>query len=521
MIPLCTAEQMRELDRRTIEELGIPGAVLMETAGRGMALAIRDEFGPLAGLKVAVMCGRGNNGGDGFVIGRWLDRWGAEVDFLLLADPRTITGDAAVNYRAVERLDFTIRLLKDPDDMVELADELTGFDLIVDALLGTGLNSPVRGVYAAAVAAMASVDVPKAAVDIPSGLSSDSGRVLGAAAPARLTATFGLTKIGQAVHPGVDLCGRLEVIDISIPARYVARAGIDTFEIQAADVAAMLPRVGSEAHKGELGHLLVLGGSPGKTGAACLTAQGALRSGAGLVTVGCPAGLNSILESKLTEAMTEPLPQTVDGALSSEASGALAEIIDNKTALALGPGMSTDAETGRLLGWILERVVKHMVIDADGLNLIAGKPEMVMWSEGELILTPHPGEMARLTGLTAAEIQADRIGAARGLAEKWNQYVVLKGARTVIASPDGRVFINPTGNPGLAAGGSGDVLTGLIGGLLAQGLPPLESALAGVYIHGLAADLLLERIGGRGFTALETAEEIPTAIAELLTEHRP
>ncbi len=516
MRPLCTAEQMRELDSRTINELGLPGQVLMELAGQGMAELIDEHFGPVAGLRVGILCGRGNNGGDGFVVGRWLDRWGAEVEFFLLADPDKIGGDARLNFEVAQKLGLPMNRVLTEAELDALEDELAGFDLLIDALLGTGLNSEVRGGYAKAIAAMNAVDVPVAAVDIPSGLNSDDGRVMGAAAAAELTATFGLAKIGQAIHPGLDLCGRVEVIDISIPQAFVAQAGIDVFLIEAADAAQLWPELAPEAHKGVAGHLLILAGSPGKTGAAVLTAEGALRAGSGLVTVGCPTSLNPILEAKLTEAMTAPLAESSDQTLSPEAIGALSSLIDGKSALAVGPGLTNHPETAELLAWLLERVVKPMVIDADGLNIIAARPEMMMWSNGELVLTPHPGEMARLTGLSTAEVQADRIGAARSLALKWEQTVVLKGARTIVAAPDGDVFINPTGNPGLASGGSGDVLTGLIGGLLAQGLEPVEAAVTGVYVHGLAADLLWAETGGRGFVASELAAAIPGAAAALL-----
>jgi len=513
--PLATAEQMRNLDQRAMAEFSLPGLVLMENAGRGMARILARDLAPLQGKRVGILCGRGNNGGDGFVIGRWLARSGARIRFFLLAEPDQIGGDARVNLEAARALGLPLRTCLSEADLEELPAELAGLDVIVDALLGTGLKSEVRGLFRRAIEAVNAAPGFKAAVDVPSGLDADTGLVRGLAVRADLTVTFGLAKLGQALYPGLDCCGRLEVLDICLPDRAVAEAGLSHFEPEASDAALWWPRLAAEAHKGSAGHLLVLAGSPGKTGAACLTAAGALRSGAGLVTVGCPASLNPILESKLTEAMTWPLAETTEATLGLVSRDGLTSLLEGKDALAVGPGLSTHPEVGELLAWLLERFDGPMVLDADGLNLLSQKPELARWAAGPLVLTPHPGEMARLLGLSAAEIQADRVGAARRLAADWGQVIVLKGARSVIASPDGRVLINPTGNPGLASGGSGDVLTGIIGALLAQGVKPLEAAAAGVFVHGLAADLLAADLGGRGFLAGQVAEAVPRAVASL------
>ena len=518
MKPLCLAEQMRVLDTWTMEESGLPGVVLMENAGKGLAELIEETLESVEGLRTAVICGRGNNGGDGFVIGRWLDRWGAEVVFYVLAELDAIQGDAAVNLKAVQTLDLPIVEVLDQEDVEDLALDLEETDLVVDALLGTGLNSPVEGRYKEVIHLINSCEAFIASVDIPSGISADTGKVMGAAVEADLTGTFGAAKLGQAVFPGLEYCGELEVIDISIPDTAPAWDSVDQFEIEAEDVAEFWPVPGDQAHKGDCGHLMILAGSEGKTGAACLTAQGALRTGAGLVTVGCPSGVNHILENKLTEAMTLPLAQTANGFLSAKAVDSLAPFMEGKSALAFGPGIGTDPETGELLAWIVEKVPLPLVIDADGLNLLAQNLEMIKWCADSAVLTPHPGEMARLLKTTTEKIQADRVKAVKTLAQETGQVVVLKGARTVIGSPEGLVFINPTGNPGLASGGTGDVLTGIIGGLLSQGLNTLEAALAGVYIHGLAADMLAEEIPARGFLASEVAETVPEAVAWLFEE---
>ncbi|MBW1712496.1 MAG: NAD(P)H-hydrate dehydratase, partial [Deltaproteobacteria bacterium] len=343
-------------------------------------------------------------------------------------------------------------------------------------------------------------------------------QVMGLAVQADLTVTFGAAKVGQAVQPGLDCCGDLAVIDIGIPDQALAQAGLDHYELEAWDAAAAWPKLPPEAHKGTAGHLLILAGSPGKTGAACLVAEGALRAGAGLATCGCPASLNPILEAKLTEAMTEPLAETAQGTLGPESVAGLAPLLEGKTALALGPGLSTRPEVKELVDWVVHEANLPLVIDADGLNLLAPRPEVLKETKKGAVLTPHPGEMARLLKSTPAQIQADRLGAARTLAQRSGQVVILKGARSIVASPEGQVFINPTGNPGLASGGTGDVLTGLIGGLLAQGLSPLQAAQAGVYVHGLAADLLWQETGGRGFLASEVARAVPLAVRSLVED---
>ncbi len=518
MKPLCLAEQMRALDTWTMEESGLPGIVLMENAGKGMAELIEDTLESVQGLRTTIICGRGNNGGDGFVIGRWLDRWGAEVVFYVLAELESIQGDAAVNLKAVQGLDLPVVEILNQDDVEDLALDLEETDLVVDALLGTGLNAPVKGRYKEAIDLINSCEAFVASVDIPSGISADTGKVMGAAVQADLTGTFGAAKLGQAVYPGLEYCGELEVIDISIPDEALPWDSVDHLEVEAEDVAEFWPVPGPRAHKGDCGHLLILAGSEGKTGAACLTAQGALRVGTGLVTVGCPAGVNHILENKLTEAMTLPLAQTADGFLSAKAVDSLAPFLEGKSALAFGPGLGTDPETGELLAWIVEKVPLPLVIDADGLNLLAQNLEMIRWCADSAVLTPHPGEMARLLKTTTEKVQADRIKAVKTLVQETGQVVVLKGARTVVGSPEGLIFVNPTGNPGLANGGAGDVLTGIIGGLLAQELNALEAALAGVYIHGLAGDMLAQEIRARGFLASEVAEMIPEAVASLFEE---
>lgn len=504
---LVTAETMRELDRQAIEGLGIPGALLMENAGRAVAEEVWRRWRP---RRVAVVAGRGNNGGDGFVAARHLANRGAEVAVFLLGRAEQLRGDAQLNCRIWLRMGGRVQEVLGEEDLEAL--DLGRFDVVVDAIFGTGLSSEVRGLQRRAIELINASGRPVAAVDIPSGVEATSGRVLGVAVRADLTVTFGMAKVGQAIWPGLAHVGDLVVADISIPRRLLEE--VDTpYELLEREGLPALPPRRPWAHKGNFGHLLVVAGSPGKTGAAALCAQAAVRSGAGLVTLAVAASLNPILEVKLTEAMTEPVPDE-EGFLGPASLEAILRAAEGKTALALGPGISAREGTVRLVGDLLRRVRLPMVIDADGLNCLARLPEGPRLARGA-VLTPHPGEMARLLGCTPAEVQEQRLEVARRWAQQWGVVLVLKGSRTVIATPEGRAFINPTGNPGMASGGMGDVLTGMIGALLAQGMAPLEAARLAVFAHGAIADRLAGRRGQVGMLAGELIEEIPHVLAEL------
>jgi NAD(P)H-hydrate epimerase len=387
---------------------------------------------------------------------------------------------------------------------------------LVDAILGTGLNAEVKGFLRDAISFVNSLAQPVMAVDIPSGLDATSGRVLGDAVRADLTATFGLAKIGQVIEPGAGYVGQLEVIDIGIPRRLIEEAAIQTYLIDMDELAmSFLDPRPDESHKGDYGHLFVLAGSPGKTGAAALVCSAALRMGTGLVTLGISASLNPILEVKLTEAMTAPLPDGGSGYLTSDAWEKIHQLLEGKTAIAVGPGISTNPEVQEVIGKLIADTSLPLVIDADGLTPLSSRSQIRKRGRGAAILTPHPGEMARLMGITTEEVQADRIAVARSCAASYNSLVVLKGNRTVIATPEGETYINATGNPGMASGGAGDVLTGMIGGLLAQGLPSLEAAKWGVFLHGIAGDIAAHEIGEIPLIAGDIIDYLPDALAEV------
>jgi NAD(P)H-hydrate epimerase len=512
---VVTAEIMRRLDERAIREIGVPGVVLMENAGRGTARAIAEKFPEALRGRVVVLAGRGNNGGDGFVVARVLRDQGAAVEVFLLAQLDDVTGDARVFLNAARACGVPVREFPDRD---RLPDEfrLDDADLIVDALLGTGLSKEATGAVAEAIARVNASDAWVVAVDLPSGLSADTGRPLGDAVRADLTVTFGLMKLAHVTYPGLDCCGEVVLVDIGIPARVVDEAGIPFTLVEDADVTLPLVRArDARAHKGTFGHLLVLAGSRGFTGAGVLATRAAARMGAGLVTLGCPRGIATSVESRLLDAMTLPLPETDAGVFAESAAASALGALESRTALAIGPGMTIDHAAARFVRAVLAKSAVPAVVDADALNALAGHLGTLRDRKAPTILTPHPGEAARLLGCSSADVQDDRIGGATRLAIDTGAIVVLKGARTVTATPDDRVFINPTGNPGLASGGTGDVLTGMIGGLLAQREDPLWCALAGVYLHGLAADRAAIRTGERALVAGDVLDELPRLLAAI------
>jgi hydroxyethylthiazole kinase-like uncharacterized protein yjeF len=515
-VKLVTAKQMQELDRRTIEECGIPGIVLMENAGRGAVELLMRSFPEARTGSVAILAGSGNNGGDGFVIARYLKNWGLRATVYLFSSVDEVKGDAATNLRIWLAMGGELVEVVSQGDLAGIKKEFSKASLMVDAIFGTGLHSEIKGLLKDIISFVNTLPQSVMAVDIPSGLDATTGKVLGDAMKADLTATFGLTKIGQVIEPGVGYVGRLEVIDIGIPRHLIAEAAIKTYLIGPDELAMGLlePRP-VQSHKGDYGHLFVLAGSPGKTGAAAMVCSGALRIGTGLVTLGIPASLNPILEAKLTEAMTAPLPDAGSGYLVADAWGTIQQLMPEKTAIALGPGISVDAEVQELVWKLIPETTLPLVIDADGITALASRSEILKRGKGSMILTPHPGEMARLAGITAEEVQADRIGVAKSCAASYNAIVVLKGNRTVITTPDQEVYINPTGNPGMASGGTGDILTGMIGGLLAQGLSPLEAAKWGVFLHGLAGDMAAHEIGEIPLIAGDIIEYLPDALAEV------
>ncbi len=512
---IVTAKEMQEMDRKTIETFGIPGRVLMENAGRGATRFFVDQFGDPAGKKAGIIAGRGNNGGDGFVIARCLSEIGARVTVYLMTESSKVKGDAAANLELLAPLNIPVFEMPDTESFQKQKTSLLHQDLLIDSILGTGLKSDVRDFFKEVIEFVNQTNKPVFSVDIPSGLNSDTGQSCGTCIRAQATATFAFAKIGHVVYPGIEHTGNLHIVDIGIPSFITKQTAPGQTLLTAEMICNMIPERNPDAHKGSNGHLLVIAGSTGKTGAAAMTAITAMRSGAGLVTLGIPKSLNQIMENMVIEAMTEPLPETETHALSDSAFDKIKGLLSGKQCLAIGPGIGTEDETRTLIQRIIPESSVPLVIDADGLNSLAGNTDILKDARVPVILTPHPGEMAKLSGITVPEIQKDRVGCARSFANKFNAYVVLKGAGTVIAHPDGKVFINPTGNPGMASGGMGDVLTGLIAGFVAQGFSPGEAANAGVYLHGAAADSL-SAISPFGYIATDVMEAIPGQIGKLV-----
>ncbi|HOV80412.1 MAG TPA: NAD(P)H-hydrate dehydratase [Bacillota bacterium] len=514
---VVTAEEMKALDRAAIEQYGIPGLVLMENAGRCVVEVIRQVLGEVRDKVITVFIGKGNNGGDGLVIARHLLNAGAGVKVLSLVNPDEIKGDAKANLEIWRKMEQKVFSLHHGDviNVVRLA--LMNTDLIVDAIFGTGFRGRAGEKAGRVIEALNGSGKPIVAVDVPSGLDADTGKVRGPCIQAAHTVTFALPKLGLILEPGAGYAGRLHITDISIPSVLVEKTCPQRYLITAGLVKEWLPSRPSAAHKGDFGRVLVVAGSKGMTGAACLAGEAALRAGAGLVTVAVPETLHGIMEAKLTEVMTSPLPDNGSGYLSREAGQKILALLERADVLAIGPGLSTGPEVVALIKELLPSIRVPVVLDADALNAVAGEGGILRRIPAPAVITPHPGELARLMGMTAGEIQEDRIAAAGRAADMWNTVVLLKGARTVIAAPDGAVYINPTGNQGMATGGSGDVLTGVVAALLGQGLEPARAAAAGAYIHGLAGDIAAGEKGMTGMTAGDILSALPAATRELVS----
>ena len=510
--------QMREADRRTIEEIGIPSIVLMENAGRRVADVMASAFDDLAACSVAVLCGRGSNGGDGFVAARALRQRGAEVTVFLLGRTADVRGDARTNLDALGRLDITVAEVPDAAAWAGRRPDVAACDVVVDAILGTGLNRPLEGMLPAVVDDVNAAQAPVVAVDMPTGLSADSHRLIGPAIDADVTVTLAAPKIPLVLTPGSTFAGDVYVAEIGIPAQVIDGVGGSRLELVTPDmVRTLIPERPEEAHKGTFGHVLIVAGSLGRTGAASLAGIGALRSGAGLVTVATPRSCVPAVAAAAPEYMTLPLEEDADGAVSA---GALETVLAAPCdVLAVGPGMGTGQGAAGLVRGLLEWARVPLVLDADALNVCSGHIEWLdarRGPPGDVVLTPHPGEMARLLGCSTHDVQDNRIGAARGMAAEHGVHVVLKGARTLVAAPDGRVGVNLTGNPGLATGGAGDVLTGVAAAWMGQIGNTADACRVAVFLHGHAADRAASEHGQTGLTASDVAAALGKAASETI-----
>jgi len=501
---VVSGEQMRSIEARLFSQYGVASAVLMELAGRQVAVVARRMMEGRTG-PVVVVCGKGNNGGDGLVASRWLRHWGYRVQAVVWASLDALPGDAAAALHAARMAGVTVLM------PAQAHEALQGADLIIDAVLGTGVVGSARGEAAEAIKLINAARRPVLAVDMPSGITTDTGRVDGPAVRADVTVTFGLPKLGLFQFPGADLAGRVVVVDIGLAAGAVEAEEIPVELTRSDMVQEWLPTYSRDAHKGTRGRVLVAAGARGMTGAGALAGTAALRVGAGLVTVAAPASSQPIIASIRPEFMTLALPESPEGVFSADAAEQFLERAGRADALAVGPGLGTDPEVQRFTRTVVAGAIAPVVLDADAIKAFAGRPELLAECPMPLVLTPHPGEMAHLLGLSVEVVQADRFAAVRRAATVTKAVVLLKGAYTLIAEPGGQVFINPTGSRILGTGGSGDVLTGIIAGLLAQDLGTPEAAAAGAFLHGLAGDRLAERVGHDGTLASEISAELPAA----------
>jgi NAD(P)H-hydrate epimerase len=490
--------------------------VLMENAGLAAASLIHENVPDLLEKKVVIVCGKGNNGGDGFVIARHLFIDGVQVDILLLGKRQQLKSDARVNADIAFKMGVPIHEITDKNLNAQ-NHLLRHCHIIVDALFGTGLSKPAGGLYEKVIKKINASNKYVVAVDIPSGVDSDSGHFIGPHIKANVTAALALLKRSHLLFPAAESMGEVQILDISIPHEAVEKQDIPVAWLEFEDIQSLIPKRPTNTHKGEYGHTLVLAGSRGKGGAAGLTGLAALRAGAGLVTLAVPESCHQALEFNPLETMTVALPETKSGCVSTKAVDVIMETLKGKNALAIGPGLSTDKETVRLLETLLPQVECPLIIDADGINALGKSGKLIDQIRAETVLTPHPKEMSRLSGWSVQDILNQRIERAGEYAQEHNITLLLKGARTVVAFADGTVLINPTGNPGMATAGSGDVLTGLIAGLVSQGLSVPSATSAGAFIHGMAGDIYAEANHLIPLIASDLLDKVPEALKRILT----
>jgi NAD(P)H-hydrate epimerase len=517
---ILNATQMREADRFTIEDIGIPSLVLMENAGRQVVAAMEAAYEARLDGRVAVLCGRGNNGGDGFVVARTLLQRGIDTAVFVVGTVADVRGDARINLEILGRLGVTVVEIGDEQAWELHFSEISQCTLIVDAIFGTGLKAALGGMLETVVADVNASGIPIVSIDLPSGLSADTPHVIGDCIDASMTVTLAAPKLPLVLPPGEGQAGDVVIADIGIPHEVID--GLDGRRIELLTPEQLRELVeprAAESHKGDFGRVTIIAGSRGKTGAAHLSAMGALRSGAGLVTIATPAGCLPIVASMAAEYMTEPLAESKVGAVTKAAVDRILEL--RHDVIACGPGLGRGAGVGEFVRALLERSDAPLVLDADALTVLGDDPGRVMGrEERDVIITPHPGEMARLIGASIEDVQANRIDVAAGFATTHNVHVVLKGHRTIIATPEGSVFINPTGNAGLATGGTGDLLTGMIAAWLAQLLDAEAACRLAVFLHGAAGDLAESAEGQVAMTATDVLGYLGDALNRLVNPQK-
>ncbi len=513
---VLTSKQMRNLDNRAIQEFGIPGSILMENAGLGITQEIEKKFPEIHKENVVIVAGKGNNGGDGFVVARHLFNRGCKPCVLLFASKKNVKGDAGLNLSIADKMGIPIKEIPSVEAWEKERGRIFHASLLVDAIFGTGLFEPAKGLHAQVIEDINRSHAFKVAIDIPSGLSSDNFQIIGPCVKANLTVTMAAPKVAHVFPPSEEYVGKWVVVDISIPSFLFEDEAIGLEIIERSRVqTCFLPR-GKDTHKGTFGHLFVLSGALGKTGAAVLAGKAALKMGAGLVTVGTPQSCLPIIARSMPELMTEPLPETSSRTLSVEAMEDIQILLKGKDAVLIGPGISTHESTTELVLSLLPQLKIPVVLDADALNIVSEKPEVLKKMSHPVILTPHPGEFARVLHASTKTVLKEKLTLAPQLAQDYGVYLILKGYKTLVACPDGRVYINPTGNPGMATAGSGDVLSGMIAAMMMQESSLVDALLASVYVHGLSGDIAAERVGEKSLTAGNLIARLPSAIKTLM-----
>ncbi|NLK98096.1 NAD(P)H-hydrate dehydratase [Defluviitalea saccharophila] len=509
---VCNGKEMRQIDEAAIQKIGIPGIVLMENAVLSVVKEIKKDLQNISKPNVVIFCGQGNNGGDGLGVARHLHNSGMDVTVIFIGDPLLLKEDSRTNFNIVDKLQIPKIILNNEsfidDHIVNLIEKS---DLIVDAIFGTGLSKPVSGIFNDLVNLINFYGEYILSIDIPSGIDSETGAILGNAVKAHKTVTLALPKSGLYLYPGTEYIGELVIADIGIPKEVIDFAQLKMNVLREEEVSSFIPPRFPRSNKGTYGRVQVIAGSKGMTGAAALTCKGAFKIGAGLVSLGVPKSINDVLEEKLTEVITIPIREE-DGKLCRESFDDIKPCLDKATVIAAGPGIGQ----GPQIIEFMERLIKHaripLVIDADGINAIAKKIDMLRNLKVPVVLTPHPGEMGRLMNKSTEEVLANPIDTVREFCHKWNVILVLKDAKTIVGDPDGQIYINMTGNPGMATAGSGDVLTGIIAGLIGQNLNPYKAAVLGTFLHGKAGDLAAAELGQHGMLAGDICNYVPKAI---------
>ncbi len=511
---VVTSQQMREIDRKAIEENKLSGLALMENAGLRIFQSLKNIYADLRLKKIVIFAGPGNNGGDGFVVARHLYNYGVKVKVFILAPSNKIKGEAGDNLNIINKMGVEL-IEVETVKLEEIQEAIQNSDLIIDAILGTGLHGRVTGLKAKIINLINAAGKEVVAIDVPSGLDADTGKIEGPCIKAAHTITLALPKIGLLLFPGASYTGKVTVEDIGIPAYLLKNDKIKTNMVTQEIVKSLLPLRAAYSHKGSFGKVLLLAGSVGMTGAAYLASEAAMRSGAGIVVLGIPRSLNQIMEVKLTEVMTLPLTETKKQSLGEDAEETILKLMKDFSVLAIGPGISRELATQRLVRKIIEKSNIPLVIDADAIYALSKDASLLKKVKVPLVITPHPGEMAKLINKDKNYILDNQLNIARKIAQEFGIVVVLKGARTIVANKEGEAYINVGDNSGMATGGAGDVLTGIICSLVAQGTDSLPAAIAGVYIHGLAGDLARDLKGERGMVAGDILSQVPQAFLNL------